>query len=569
MKKITKRILCIVLATVLLLSATSLASYAATIENVYFWDLVEYGSYPQSQVKDSALISELDKINKNWVSYGYYSGNGEHGSMGQGNWMKYADFKYNGSKYRAVTFSQYRPFLTIYESSEENSYQDDNGYYTNNIYYFLYEPLKWRVIKGVGSNGVYLISDSVVDSQAFNDCSYYISSIGSTGSTYNRLQGDLSYSDYSNYLTGEYKTSSIKEWINNDFANTAFTKSEKAQITEAGLPRDIIYKKLLNVYNIYDSGDWIYQTVYKNMIEKIMCSYSSDYAKSQGVNYRRKTINERIPWWTNGYFLNDMGVDAKNSSYAIFDYSVSNTSENFNFWHTFSGEKLGAAPCITSNGVRPMIFLKGYRMVGFGATSVQTVNAPYIGENADIVVMLNGSPTKISFVDSKFNTITLNRNSKAVQSISTYADGSEVWTVTLKAKAPSTSYNVYAKYERLGWSEYSKSFLLTAQERIPDKDVYSFSIDECYDDVMYAGVHKVTVETGVDATKVQFYKDGNTWTYSADNASYVIEDDKKIWSINMNFSELGEDMEYYIRTRSQKSAFEFTDQVMNVWVRFK
>ena len=117
--------------------------------------------------------------------------------------------------------------------------------------------------------------------------------------------------------------------------------------------------------------------------------------------------------------------------------------------------------------------------------------------------------------------------------------------------------------------QYPCSFTLEAQEPVPSKDVYSFSIDECYDDVMYAGVHKVTVETGVDATKVQFYKDGNTWTYSADNASYVIEDDKKIWSINMNFSELGEDMEYYIRTRSQKSAFEFTDQVMNVWVRFK
>ena len=111
MKKITKRILCMVLAMVLLFSATSLASYAATIKNVYFWDLIEYGSYPQSQVKDSALISALDKVNKNWVSYGYYSGNGEHGSMGQGNWMKYADFKYNGSKYRAVTFSQYRPLF--------------------------------------------------------------------------------------------------------------------------------------------------------------------------------------------------------------------------------------------------------------------------------------------------------------------------------------------------------------------------------------------------------------------------------------------------------------------------
>ena len=567
MKKITKRILCMVLSTVLLLSATSLASYAATIKNVYFWDIIEYGSYPQSQVKDSALISELDKINKNWISYGYFSGNGKTGSMKPGDWMKYADFKYNGRKYRAVTFSQYRPDYTISESSEKNSYQDDNGYYINNVYYFLYEPLKWRVIDNSGSSGVYLLCDSVIDSQAFSNYVYYNSY---DDYTYNRLQGDLSYSDYGDYVTGDYKTSSIKKWIEDDFSNTAFTKSEKTQITEAGLPRDIIYEKLLNIYNIYDADDWIFQTVYKNIVNKMKYSCASDYAMSQGVSHCKSYYEETegfklVFWWTNGSFARG---DAKECTYSVYDWSSTNpffgeTAHNYFPMINTSN------PWVTSTGVRPTIFLKGYRMVGFGATSVQTVNAPYIGENADIVVILNGSPTKISFVDSKFNTITLNRNSKAVQSISTYADGSEVWTVTLKAKAPSTSYNVYAKYERLGWSEYSKSFLLTAQERIPDKDVYSFSIDECYDDVMYAGVHKVTVETGVDATKVQFYKDGNTWTYSADNASYVIEDDKKIWSINMNFSELGEDMEYYIRTRSQKSAFEFTDQVMNVWVRFK
>ena len=139
MKKITKRILCMVLSTVLLLSATSLASYAAVPEKVSFWDVVELGSYPQSQVKDSALISELDKINKNWVSYGYYSGNGKTGSMKSGDWMKYADFTYNGSKYRAVTFSQYRPASTIKESSEKSSFQDDNGYYINNVYNSLRE----------------------------------------------------------------------------------------------------------------------------------------------------------------------------------------------------------------------------------------------------------------------------------------------------------------------------------------------------------------------------------------------------------------------------------------------
>ncbi len=66
--------------------------------------------------------------------------------MVQGNWMKYADFTYNGTKYRAVTFSQYRPVWTSELSSSDNSEQYDNGYTPNNIYYFKYEPLKWRIL---------------------------------------------------------------------------------------------------------------------------------------------------------------------------------------------------------------------------------------------------------------------------------------------------------------------------------------------------------------------------------------------------------------------------------------
>ncbi len=561
MKKITKRIFCMVLATVLLLSATSLASYAATIKDVCFWDLIEYGSYPQSQVKDSALISELDKVNKNWVSYGYFSGDGKTGSMKPGDWMKYADFKYDGNKYRAVTFSQYRPNTTIKESSEKKSFQDDNGYYINNVYYFLYEPLKWRVIENSDSNsGVYLICDSVIDSQAFSNYVYYNSY---DDYTYNRLQGDLSYSDYRDYLTGDYKTSSIKKWINNDFANTAFNESEKSQITETGLPRDFIYWKLYDIYNHYDTGDWIFQTVYKNIVNKIRCCGISDYAMSQGVACYELNGYREVSWWTNGSF--DRG-DAKECTYSVYERSSTNPfcGEDTNYFPMMNTKD----PWVASTGVRPMIFLKGYRLSNYGAVAVQAVDLPYIGETASIVITFNGSPAKIRIVDANNNSLTIERNDSAVTDIVTHYSN-EIWSVNLKIKYQSMRYSVYAKYEKSGWYEKPYDFTLTAQERVPDKDVYSFSIDECYDDVMYAGVHKVTVETGVDATKVQFYKDGNTWTYSADNASFVIEDDKKIWSINMNFSELGEDMEYYIRTRSQKSAFEFTDQVMNVWVRFK
>ena len=41
-------------------------------------DIVEFGSYPQSRVTDSSLVSALDGVSKTWVSYGYYSGDGSY-----------------------------------------------------------------------------------------------------------------------------------------------------------------------------------------------------------------------------------------------------------------------------------------------------------------------------------------------------------------------------------------------------------------------------------------------------------------------------------------------------------
>ena len=172
MKKITKRIFSAILSAIMLILALPLTSFAASKTYVDYGDIIEFGSYPQTQVKDAELIKKLDNIGKSWRSYGYYSGNGEYGSMAQGDWMKYADFKYDGNKYRAVTFSQYRPASTIKESSEKNSYQDNNGYYINNIYYFLYEPIKWRVVCNGDYGSVACISELILDSQAFQNDIY-------------------------------------------------------------------------------------------------------------------------------------------------------------------------------------------------------------------------------------------------------------------------------------------------------------------------------------------------------------------------------------------------------------
>ena len=545
MKKITKRILCMVLSTVLLLSATSLASYAAVSKKVSFWDVVELGSYPQSQVKDTTLISKLDKITKNWISYGYYSGNGNEGSMKSGDWMKYADFTYNSNKYRAVTFSQYRPASTIKESSEKSSFQDDNGYYINNVYYFLYEPLKWRALDFY-NGGAYLICDSIIDSQPFNsEVFYYYDSMGvGHHYLYNRQVENCRDTKNREYLADLYGTSSLKEWTENTLFKTVFSKYERTKITSIKYEEDSLYQK----YNEFLNYD---QESYLNSI-----SAETDYARSQGLG---STV-----WWSG------LAVDTE---YEMSGYFASiDGMYSGKLWA--DGVLVSSAnPYCSDVGIRPVIFYKGITEYKKGVSYAYVKNSSYIGGTATVAVKVINSPEKIRFVDyaNDIYTLTVNRNSSRVKNIKQYSDNTEYWIVELNVNIPSIIYDVYAKYSGSGWYmlQYPCSFTLEAQEPVPSKDVYSFSIDECYDDVMYAGVHKVTVETGVDATKVQFYKDGNTWTYSADNASYVIEDDKKVWSINMNFSELGEDMEYYIRTRSQKSAFEFTDQVMNVWVRFK
>lgn len=61
--------------------------------------VINFGSYPQSKVTDSATISALDSVTKNWKSYKYYSGTGDYddGNMEPSDYMKYADIKLGGN----------------------------------------------------------------------------------------------------------------------------------------------------------------------------------------------------------------------------------------------------------------------------------------------------------------------------------------------------------------------------------------------------------------------------------------------------------------------------------------
>ncbi len=251
-------------------------------------DIITFGSYPQSEVtkeSDSATYAKLEAATKNWISYGYYSGEGSYaetgyGTMKPGDWMKYADITLGDEKYRAVRFTQYRPDYTNCSSSSDNSYQDYNGYTINNIYYFKYEPLKWRVLDP--KEGL-VLSESIIDSQAYSN-TVYENGTDAYGET--AYWNNASYTKYAN----DYATSSIRKWLNEDFCNTAFTSAQKQNI----LPTTLDNSAYSTDYSKYDSVSTTDNVFLLSYREAKNTSYGftgsetrqavgTDYAKTQGL----------------------------------------------------------------------------------------------------------------------------------------------------------------------------------------------------------------------------------------------------------------------------------------------
>lgn len=248
-------------------------------EEIRVGSIIEHGSYPQSQVTDEALIAKLEKAEKEWVSYGYYSGENKIGSMSVSEYMKYADFTFDGNKYRAVTFSEYRPAMTTAEPPKttygiDGVWQAVNGYMLDNIYYFKYEPLEWRVLDP--DTGL-VVCVTVIDSQPYSNTVYYKNS---DYKYYNNLNKTV--------YASNYETSSIRNWLNDNFYNTAFSEKEQLDIAAS----TVVTKDIID--SIYDSADTddkifllsvdeVYNRNYGFISDETRVFLGTDYAKCQGL----------------------------------------------------------------------------------------------------------------------------------------------------------------------------------------------------------------------------------------------------------------------------------------------
>lgn len=248
---------------------------------------IYFGTYPQSEVTDSKLKSQLRNFagtlptssnSGSWTPYGYYI----YGAVT--NFMWYIDIMYDGGKYRGVYFTSYRPYWTADTSSASNSYQDDNGYYASTVYWFKYEPIKWQILDK--SNGkAFLLADMAIDSQ-----NYYIS-------TSSRKIGGQTIS------ANNYEHSAIHTWLNDTFYNTAFNDSQKERILPTMVDNSMTSAgNSSNSYACADTSDKVFLPSYKE-VKKYLESdtkrqlLSTDYAKSQGCWASTTSEYSGNCWW--------------------------------------------------------------------------------------------------------------------------------------------------------------------------------------------------------------------------------------------------------------------------------
>ncbi len=180
-------------------------------------DYIHFGYWPQTREKDENVIAELnaiagtpplprDKENPyNWESH--------EGTTYM--WQKIVI--YNGTKYLGVQMNDYRA-SGVYSLT---SYIMKNGYFTFEVYWFKYEPIKWRILTTSG-NSAYIMSDIALDSFSIQPNRYQ--------GFYNEKYG-VFRTDQNGNMDGTYANNweycFLRRWLNETFYNEVFNKLQK------------------------------------------------------------------------------------------------------------------------------------------------------------------------------------------------------------------------------------------------------------------------------------------------------------------------------------------------------
>lgn len=178
---------------------------------------INFGYWPQTCERDENVIAKLnemagtpplprDKENPyNWESH--------EGTTYM--WQKIVI--YNGTKYLGVQMNDYRA-SGVYAL---RSYIMKNGYFTFEVYWFKYEPIKWRILTTSG-NSAFIMSDIALDSFSIQPDRYQ--------GFYNEEYG-VFRTDQNGNMDGTYANNweycFLRRWLNETFYNEVFNDLQK------------------------------------------------------------------------------------------------------------------------------------------------------------------------------------------------------------------------------------------------------------------------------------------------------------------------------------------------------
>ena len=257
---------------------------------------IYFGAYPQTLVDDNTLTSSLNKLagtlpnedgDHKWIDYEFYN----EGVIESYAWYIDIDLNNDGIyDYRGVYFLKYRP--TSCQAPSTSSDVCNYGYQINQVYWFKYEPIKWKVLKTT-NNKALIWTDSIIDVNHFQ----YIDPENIVEDHCNAMH----YHNGVKAYMADYRASDIRLWLMNKFYNSAFSGIEKTIIENSNtlLFERMPYYGYLNdkvlLLSMYD-----FEEVFGlGNFDETSSKLPTDYSKCMGSPIVKNIHDESAyTWWS-------------------------------------------------------------------------------------------------------------------------------------------------------------------------------------------------------------------------------------------------------------------------------
>lgn len=288
---------------------TSKSTSSAIPEPTYA--TLTYGTYPQSKVTDSSLITTLTSQvgtlpsaadSQDWTSYKFYQGikqaDKTYLPSNETDYFWYKDVTVSDVKYRGVYFTNQRPTQCYFGFDSDSGNQIGHGYAVETVHWFKFEDITWRILDN-GDDQKFVMADKILDSEHF----YH-----QTKSNELRNRSPYDSMTKADVYDNNYQYSDIRGWLNTDFYSLAFTSTEQADIKITSVDNSQASGYGASTYYCDNTQDKVFLPSFSKLTntsyqfhsasteDHARKAYATDYAKCLGV--ATSSSNGTCYWYT-------------------------------------------------------------------------------------------------------------------------------------------------------------------------------------------------------------------------------------------------------------------------------